>query len=405
MQDTPNFQNYKNQFNQYTLSDLIDARETVGEPERTYIKEVHDKLSQYFIDNDFRATLGQNRKNSIEGQIGNILSQFETLRQWQRDGTPIAGGNIQNVMANISAYMDEFDLRYSDPHQLYKLQGNTSVDELISEINTQKQSAEVAAAEAQKKLSEAGLLVGKGSSYKLASYYQMLANGRTYTTHNERSRKVRTPISIRNIIFGTIFSAVILFFVSLGAIYLSKIVKLPTEVIVSAVIAAAVPFLIAGILTARNYINNNYPGGYERSSVFWMIGAIISTFATALYAAILVLQLGDNAGWEEIIPKIIGLLAPAYFIRFCVQNYKANKHLVIQNTHRATLATIAKSFSDSIEHENKTFEQDVLRGQIDIIHAAAEVLFLQSETGYLTTKEGAGSGDDNMLDSLNRIRQ
>jgi hypothetical protein len=31
-------------------------------------------------------------------------------------------------------------------------------------------------------------------------------------------------------------------------------------------------------------------------------------------------------------------------------------------------------------------------------------MFTQSETGYLTTKEGAGS-EDNPLDGLNRMRQ
>lgn len=404
MQDTPNFENYRAQFSQYSITDLLDARETIQEPSRSYIVDVYNKVNEYFTDNEYRKTLGTNRKNNIEGQISNILGQFDALRQWQRDGTTIQGANMQNVLQNISAYMDEFDVRFSDPHQLYRLQGGNNVDKIVADIIKQQDIAIAAAKETEERLTDADLLVGTGAGQKLANYYQLLANGRDSNENQKHLEERPKQINLRLWSAITLGSALLLFFILLGGIFLFEHVTLSQPIIISLATSLSLPLLVLPIMFIRDYMDKKSPGGYERSAIKWMIGAVISTVITGIFAFILIKQLGDNPGWEEIVPKIIGLLAPAYFVRFCVQNYKANKHLAIQNTHRATLAKVAKEFGELVSHKDATFDQDVLNGRKDIILAAANVMFTQSETGYITTKEGAGTGDS-PLDGLNKVRQ
>lgn len=404
MQETPNFESYKNQFNQYTLTDLIDSREKVQEPYRSLIENTHLKVSEYFTDNEFRSTLGQSRKTSIEGQIANILSQFGSLQSWQVSGTTIAGGNIQNLQNNISSYLDEFDLRFTQPHQLYRLQNGQDINKIIREISTLKDEAESDKNDTKKILTEAGLVIAEAESQKLANYYQYLANGREITENVKLLKEIKKQISIKKAMYYTFPSMLLLCLVIDKMIEIARNQSINIDllfIILGPLIFSAIILLIAIFL---NWLNKKYPGGYARSSFMWMIGTIASTTATAIYAAVLVSNFGLNAGWEQIVPKIIGLLAPAYFVRFCVQNYKANMHLTVQNTHRATLAQVTNNFSKLISNKNPAFEQDVLKGRIDIIKTASQVMFAQSESGYLTTKEGAGN-EDNILDGLSKLRR
>ena len=403
MQDTPNFISYKNQFSQYTLSDLIDSRERVQDPTRSFIEETYQKIEDYFTDNDYRVTLGFNRKNAIEGQIANILSQFEQLRNWQVTGEQIVGANIQNLESNISAYRDEFDVRFTVPYQLYLLQQGHSVDNVINEIVTLRDEAKRSEQSTRTSLAKAGLIIGEGSVTKLSNFYQQLANGRNSVKQQEWLDKPHKNIPVKKISIIAAASSVVLYLLIFWLISIFRNIQLEVEVVVNVIISIGLPALVILIVLMMSWLNRHYPGGYARTAVLWMFGTILSTAVTAIYAAILVGELGGGSGWEQIIPKIIGLLAPAYLIRFCVQNYKANMHLSVQNTHRATLAQVTKGFSGLIESTNKAFEQDVLNGQTQVVHAAAQVMFTQSESGYITTKEGAGSGD-NPLDGL-KIKQ
>lgn len=401
MPDTNNFPSFKQQFSAYTLPVLLDAREKVGEPYRSLITQAFNKLNEYFTDEEFRKTLPIGRKNSIEGQISNILAQFNQLNQWQIDGTPISGTNIENIYNNISSYLDDFDTRFSVPHELYRLQGNNNIDTVVNEaVDTQNKIKEVYDS-INKVLNDANKLVGTASSLELADYFQDLSNGRSVIDNSDFRQMKRKTISIPKAKWVFPLSIVVLYLLIDKGVEVIKKAEISSETLLILSAAVSIPVAVFGVIYAINYINKTYKGGYARTAFFWMLGAVASTIFTAIYAAILVLQMGSEAGWEEIVPKIIGLLAPAYFVRFCVQNYKANMHLSIQNTHRATIARVVRPFSDLISHPNPSFEQDVLTGKTGLIHAAAEVVFSQSESGYLTTKEGAGSSD-NMLDSLNR---
>lgn len=413
MQDTSSFEAYRNQFNQLNLNNLLDQRESVREPYRTFIEDTFGKLTDYFTDEEFRKTLSITRKNNIEGQINNIIGQFNNLQSWQNDGSISISGNIDSTYINVSSYVDDLDTRFTVPRQLYKIQVAGNIDAIVQDvsnkaeeaINQANQSAEIAANAAtstRSTLAATEELVGTFGSQKLANYYQNLANGRTVNAQQDYITLPKNPIPLKWFYRLYIPSILVLFFVVLGLLQFLKVLNPNFEQIITVVISIGLPTVILALFVAINALNRHYPGGYARSSVLWMIGAIIATLGTAVYASILVFQMGSSAGWAEIIPKIVGLLAPAYLIRFCVQNYKANRHLEVNNTHRATVAKIIRPYTKLINEENPNFEQDRIKSRNNLFEAAAIILFSQSETGYLTTKEGAGGSDD-MLDGFRKV--
>jgi hypothetical protein len=79
-------------------------------------------------------------------------------------------------------------------------------------------------------------------------------------------------------------------------------------------------------------------------------------------------------------------------------------HLSIQNSHKATVARTVKQFGELITTDDPTFAKDILTSRSQIIDAAAKVVFTPSESGFLTTKEGAG-GSDNMLDGVLTVKK
>ena len=412
MQDTPEFQNLKNQFNQYTISDLLDLRESVNEPDRGIISSAHAKIAEYFADTTYRQTLSTQRKTAIEAQISNIIGQFNTLHQWQKDNSTQISQVIPSVTSSVSVYIDELDQRFTLSYQVYLLQNRGNIEAALGdarkEISMAVEDAQTKNAivndtvdEVRKLLKTTETSVGLAASYGLADYYQTLATGRTVSGQDDFENRETKELPTKKVLIAAIPISIFLFLIVDKIFHIINNNQFSASVWATILISLITPLIAALSIWLINMLNRVHPGGYARSATLWMAGSILATIGTAVYAAILVLQLGNNSGWEEIVPKVIGLLAPAYFVRFCVQNYKANKHLVIQNTHRATVAKITEPFTRLIAHANPDFDKDVLNGRIELTKAAAQVIFSQSESGYLTTKEGAGSSD-NMLDSLTK---
>jgi len=410
MQDTPTFETYRSQFSQINLGNLLDQRESVQEPYRSFLEETYGKLNDYFTDEEFRKTLSITRKNNIEGQINNIIAQFNNLQSWQNDGITSVSGNIESIYSNISSYIDDFDTRFTVPRQLYKINSAGNIDaiaqdaksksdEIISQSQEKLKTVNDAANEVRSTLALTEDMVGAYGSKELANYYQNLATGRTTENQQTYTMSQKIPLRLKWVKRLFLVSIPALFLVIIGGAEVIKAINPTREQVIIFSISVITPCLIMLGLLALNAFNKHFPGGYTRSAMVWMIGAIIATIGTAVYAAILVFEMGSNAEWAEIIPKIIGLLAPAYLIRFFVQNYKANKHLEVSNTHRATLASVIRPYTKLITHTNPDFEKDLVNARSEIIEAAALVLFSQGETGFLTTKEGAGNSDD-MLDGF-----
>lgn len=406
MQDTDNFINLLNQFRQYQLTSLIDSPQYVGEPSRQVVVESYEKLNEYFSDESFRSTLSLPRRTSIENQVANMVSQLSTLYSYQQNGTPISqgSGNIENIVSNLRSYMDDFDLRYTDKRQMYFLQQQGGVDEIVRDIKKYSDNAQATLETMQTRLQDADLMIGDAGSMELSDYYQRLANGRS--THEQDSIliKDKKTINIKDP-FWILLAAPIIW-LAVDKVNTLRVEGYTFPWLFPAIVSVGVPLAVVVFIYAFNWFNRSFKGGYERSSMFWMIGAVIATIGTAIYAGVLVGALsvsGDGEMWQRLIPAIISLLAPAYFVRFCVQNYKASMHLAIQNTHKATVSRTAGSFSKMIATDMPSLKESELKGRNDVVQAAAQVVFAPNESGYITTKEGAG-GSDNMLEGLNKIK-
>lgn len=395
MQETPNFQNYKNQFLQYTVESLVD-NPTINEPYRTVIIDAHTKLNQYFTDDQFRQTLSTTRRNNIESQIGNILPQFAQIVSFKSNPAQLQG-SIEGISNNIQAYVEDLDLRFSYPYQTYLLQNTGNIAEILERVRSQQSEVETSAKEAKKTVENAQLVVARGSAQDIANHFQMLANGREAETdkakNNEESLRIwpYVAIGVGGVICVLAFDKLI----QLGRVILTYRIE-------SIIIATGLILLLIAIFGNKGVqaFKERYPGGYERSAVLWLFGAIASVIFTAVFAFVLMWEMGNVKEWEAIIPKIIGLLAPAYMIRFCVQNYRSNMHLMVINSHKALIARDASAFSGFIPDRVQAFQRESLLAKSDIVCKASAVLFTPGETGYITTKEGAGNGNDTVFDGV-----
>jgi hypothetical protein len=61
---------------------------------------------------------------------------------------------------------------------------------------------------------------------------------------------------------------------------------------------------------------------------------------------------------------------------------------------------VATGFSDQVAAQSEALKKEELLSRANIIEKAAEVVFNPVETGYITTKEGAGSGGDTIFDGM-----
>jgi hypothetical protein len=93
---------------------------------------------------------------------------------------------------------------------------------------------------------------------------------------------------------------------------------------------------------------------------------------------------------QDLIVKLLALSLGLYVVRFVTRNFYANKHLQILNRHRANVLS-------SIEALLKSVDNPDLKDYI--MSAGAKTAFESGETGFLSVREGAGSGDEVGLSS------
>ena len=465
MQEAPNFNTYLSRFRNVDRNTVLDSREVISGSDRKFLESLYDRLDLYFDDQSFRSQLTIEMRTTIEDSyLTTILSYLENLASWQRDGsTVINGANLTGQIQSINSILTAVDQQLSGYYFTYlsateplgkkvqtiqslvsgaeqesqtlhdiveniKTQVNDrkqSYDTVLSDLQTdasvvleqQKAKGEDVLASTEKVLTQAKLLIGRASGHQLGDYYHKLANGRTsgeqdqYTKNKGKGfEKFLSTISSKKIIIGAAvllpLSYSVLMFLAYNPIQLN--IWTSTLLIVFAV-AFLVTALTFVVLKSIKHFSVRFKGGHERTSVLWMAGAILSTIATAVYSGILIrdLTVSGPITWEEIIPKIIVLLAPAYLVRLCVQNYRANAHLAVQYMHRATIMNIAESYSaatsvDASQSTNSELVKISHEARMMILTDAAKIMFAQSESGYITQKEGAGGNGDNMIESLQR---
>ena len=125
----------------------------------------------------------------------------------------------------------------------------------------------------------------------------------------------------------------------------------------------------------------------------WIIGAVAAVLGTGLYAAILLSNFDGSSGLNDLVPKVVSLLAPAYLIRFCVQNYRANKHLATMNSQKALAARSLLAYTSNLSTSDESLKLSNYGVIGDIQKSVAAIIFDPGETGFITTKEGAGATD------------
>jgi hypothetical protein len=394
MPETPNINSYRSRFNQFTLSDLIDNSYRIDDPYRSVITDAHKKVSAYFSDDAYRSTLTVTKKNNIENQLLNIITQFEQILSYKNSNITFLMQNIEGISNNIQSYLEDLDMRFYTPYQQYLLQNRGDISNLIGNINQAKLEGENLTSQIRQTLRNAELLAGEGAATDLADHYQLLANGMTKKEYDQlRSRRIERN-SMNDFLFALALSAGVSLILILGADELIELYKTIVKGgVKNALILIGIFILLLGPSAPFVYkwFGKLRPGGYERAATLWFLAAIVSVLITAAYAWLLVHQLGGNLGWEQLIPKLVTLLAPAYLIRFSVQNYKANKHLAVLNIHKATVTRVAKLFADQIAVSIESLKRDELITRASIVDKAASVVFDPGETGFITTKEGAGA--------------
>ena len=465
MQETPNFTNYQARYNSVDRYTVLDSREVIANHDRKFLESLYVRLDLYFGNSDFRYQIPIDARVNLEdGYLTSVLSYLENIANWQRDGsTPVNGSNLTSQIQSINSILPTVDQILSGYYYTYfsndeplgkKVQSIQSlaanaeqevqslhdvVENIKNQANDRKQAYDASLSDLESRasveledsksnanqvlnninqvLTKAQLLLGRASGHQLGDYYHKLANGRTSQQqakfNAEKGKKFEgfiNALSLKKFILAAIILVPIAYSVVMFVIYnpiqINAWLGVLLIIVGSAATLAALFYLVVRSIVL---FGSRFPGGHERTSVLWMIGAIVSTIFTAIYSGLLIRDLATSGPitWEEIIPKVIVLLAPAYLVRLCVQNYRANAHLMVQYMHRATIMNIAESYSQATAPDaNKSNEPDLVKisheARMMILTDAAKIMFAQSESGYITQKEGAGGNGDNMIDSLQR---
>lgn len=84
--------------------------------------------------------------------------------------------------------------------------------------------------------------------------------------------------------------------------------------------------------------------------------------------------------------KIIIIAIIIQLVRFFSRNYNANKHLETQSLHKYDVLK-------SLQGVYNTLDEDEKEARSELIKTGAITAFQNTESGYITTKEGAGGSD------------
>lgn len=394
MQETPEFPNLQTRFNEFSLDNILNSHPTISDANhRLVLEKAFETLALYFNENEYRSTLTTQRKRNIEGQVSNILAQFDQIRDQKNNDTIQA--NIESVTNNIQSYLDELDLRFSTPFKTYLLEDRKDTSTIITSLQSAQNEAERARKNIQDTLSKANLLVGGGSENKIANYFQRLSTGQTVEDYDKSLARPKPATSIIAKACGIVG---LLFFLTLffGADELSQLLNtnVSPAILILRIVAVTILMLSPIVFLIIFWLNKNRPGGYKRAAIMWALGAVMAVVGTGIYASVLLLELDNDPGWEQIVPKLVALLAPAYLVRLCVRNYRANEHLATLNAHRATVARVIDTYVKPMERSQESLLAVSLDQQSAIYLKAAELIFDPGETGFLSRSEGAGATDN-----------
>ena len=134
---------------------------------------------------------------------------------------------------------------------------------------------------------------------------------------------------------------------------------------------------------------------HSKSARKWLTAVFIVMLASLILAIFVIIDIIKEFGHEKMDSTIesslirVALLAFLYIIiRFTTKNYSAHQHLYIVNKQRANVLQSIEAFrSSAISEEAKD----------TVLLAGIGAAFSQQESGFISTKEGAGSDDSNLI--------
>jgi hypothetical protein len=157
--------------------------------------------------------------------------------------------------------------------------------------------------------------------------------------------------------------------------------------------AAAVASDVASAAYTTSFANQSKE--HEKSATNWLWAVVAATCIALIIVILVVIDIVKNLGGgvstltpESAAIKVVILGFLFYAIRFTTKNYSAHKHLAIVNQHRSNVLQSMEAFRISTPDEPT---KDA------ILLSAVSAAYALQETGFITTKEGAGSNDSEIL--------
>ena len=142
-----------------------------------------------------------------------------------------------------------------------------------------------------------------------------------------------------------------------------------------------------------------------KRGLYWSFGIFAFVFALLLMVPVvdfdyftryLSPELKKYGYFAIVIIKVLILLGFLQIIRFYFRNYNANKHLESEALHKYDVLRSLQGVHNTIDVSNKEKRDELIR-------AGALIAFQGSESGYITTKEGAGNVDAGIYSAIEKI--
>ncbi len=135
---------------------------------------------------------------------------------------------------------------------------------------------------------------------------------------------------------------------------------------------------------------------------FFVLGVVIISFLFvniidfSFLTKYLSEDIKDYGYFAIIFTKIILVIGLIQVTRFGYRNYNANKHLENQSLHKYDVLRALQGVYNTISNENKDARDELIK-------TGALTAFQTVESGYITTKEGAGSSDAGLYAAISGI--
>lgn len=390
MQDTPEFSRLQQIFTSSFTEDVILAPQSsqpINKPESDTISRAFEYAQLYFNDTPYRQTLSLTTRQNIEAQLSAISDQLNQVNSFRAQNNLAA--NLQSIINNIGANLDELRTRFITPHSVYILQGNKStITDTLNSLEASRKTAEEILEKLKDNLDLTNEAIGTTTDQDLASYFYELYNGNP----DNKGKVSRTPArkKRRSITIKLCVAAVTVLIATLSTTkWLLTEYGLQKEIFIGLGAIVGIVILIWAVVSYYRKFSSMYAGGYEKAAQLWLHAVVVAIIITAGYS-IWVLHTfkidPKELTLSEAIVKGIVLLAPVYLIRFSVRNFNANKHLATINLQRATSIKTFRGFVKPLDTVRESNQKEVYAEIVKLI-------FAPEESGFITRRDGAGSSE------------